>query len=172
MRAIHTLCAGLVLALLTACDKQAPSPPKAPPVPPPMSSQPEPPSPALEPAVPVAPAVPEPKPAPPAPVVPVKPSPSPPAPVKPKEPPVAATVAKPLPKARIDLSLPKELADQLAPEGTTGDLSEQPLLPQLFVEKPLPESPFQLNGKLITNEREDDYWRSVEGAELQFEFKR
>ncbi len=78
----------------------------------------------------------------------------------------------PVPKAKLDLSLPRDLADQLEPGDVIDALSEQPLLPQMFVEKPAPESPFQLNGKLITNEREDDYWRSVEGAELQFEFKR
>jgi hypothetical protein len=28
-----------------------------------------------------------------------------------------------------------------------------------------------LHGKLITNERDDDYFESIEGAQLQFEFR-
>ncbi|AOE86274.1 hypothetical protein [Pseudomonas sp. TCU-HL1] len=78
----------------------------------------------------------------------------------------------PLPKAKLDLTLPKDLVNQLESGDAMADMPDQPMLPKMFVEKPVPESPFQLNGKLITNEREDDYWRSVEGAELQFEFKR
>ncbi|WP_178083596.1 hypothetical protein [Pseudomonas sp. DY-1] len=173
MRSIHLLCAGLALTLLAACDRDAPSQPKSPPAPPPISASPEPARSASEPAAPVEPPpVPESKPVPPPPVPTPKPVPSPPAPVKPKEPPVAASTEAPLPKAKLDLTLPKGLVDQLQPSEATADLPDQPLLPQMFVEKPAPESPFQLNGKLITNEREDDYWRSVEGAELQFEFKR
>lgn len=171
MRSIHLLCAGLALTLLAACDKDAPSQPKAPPAPPPISSSPEPAPSADEPATPV-PAVPETTPVPPPPVPTPKPVPSPSVPVKPKEPTVTAATTVPLPKAKLDLSLPKDLVDQLQPNEAIADLPDQPLLPQMFVEKPLPESPFQLNGKLLTNEREDDYWRSVEGAELQFEFKR
>ncbi len=171
MRSIHLLCAALALTLLTACDKDAPSQPKAPPAPPPISASPESTPSTPEPAAPVMPA-PLQKPVPPPPVPTPKPVPPPPVPAQPNKPPEAATAAAPLPKAKLDLSLPRDLVDQLAPGDVTDALSEQPLLPQMFVEKPTPESPFQLNGKLITNEREDDYWRSVEGAELQFEFKR
>ncbi|WP_280351925.1 hypothetical protein [Pseudomonas sp. BN414] len=166
MRSIHLLCAGLALTLLAACDKDAPSQPKAPPALPPISSSPEPAPSAAEPATPV-PSVPETAPVPPPPVPTPKPVPSPPAPVKPKETPVAAATTAPLPKAKLDLTLPKDLVDQLQASEATTDLPDQPVLPQMFAEKPAPESPFQLNGKLITNERED-----VEGAELQFEFKR
>lgn len=76
----------------------------------------------------------------------------------------------PKPQAPLDLSLPAEVFEPLQP---LEPLDESPatLLPPLFVEKTEP-SPFQLNGKLITNERSDDYWDSLEGAELQFEFKR
>lgn len=173
MRSIHLLCASLALTLLAACDKEAPPPPKAPPASPPISSSPEPTPSVSEPVAPVEPPpLPETKLVPPPPVPTPKPVPSPPAPVKPKEPPVDAATTAPLPKAKLDLSLPKDMVDQLQPSEATADLPDQPLLPKMFVEKPVPESPFQLNGKLITNEREDDYWRSVEGAELQFEFKR
>lgn len=168
MRSIHLLCAALALTLLAACDKDTPSQPKAPPAPPPLTS-----SPAPEPAAPVeTPAVPESRPAPPAPAPTPQPAPMPHVPAKPAKPSTEPAVAAPLPKAKLDLTLPKELEDQLQPIEVTAELPDQPLLPQMFVEKPAPQSPFQLNGKLIHNEREDDYWRSVEGAELQFEFKR
>ncbi|BAN49499.1 hypothetical protein [Metapseudomonas resinovorans] len=170
MRSISLFGASLVLALLAACDKEAPTPPKAPPAPPPLSSSPQP-----EPAAPVEPvappAAPEPPP-PPAPAPAPKSIPQPPTPAKPKEPSVAVSVKAPLPKAKLDLSLPEELVEQLQPRIAEDEAPRQPLLPPLFVQKPAAESPFQLNGKLLTNEREDDYWRSVEGAELQFEFKR
>ncbi|MCU9950199.1 hypothetical protein [Pseudomonas sp. PDM13] len=76
-----------------------------------------------------------------------------------------------LPKAKLDLRLPKHLVDKLEPEIVEERKAEEPLLPPMFTEKAPTEGPFQLNGKLLTNEKEDDYWRSVEGAELQFEFK-
>ncbi|WP_205894791.1 hypothetical protein [Metapseudomonas otitidis] len=108
---------------------------------------------------------------------------------KPKPAPTKAETAKPKPKPapgkpkpskveqvklrepKLDLSLPKHLVDELEPRVKQEQHVEQPLLPPLFVEKPSEQSPYQLNGKLITNQREDDYWRSVEGAELQIEFK-
>jgi hypothetical protein len=73
-------------------------------------------------------------------------------------------------KAPLDLSLHPNVFDPLQPLEPLSDLST-PLLPPMFVEKSEPDSPFQLNGSLITNERGDDYWQSVEGAQLQFEFK-
>lgn len=72
---------------------------------------------------------------------------------------------------KLDLSLPKHLVDELEPRVKQEQHVEQPLLPPMFVEKPPEQSPYQLNGKLITNQREEDYLRSVEGAELQIEFK-
>jgi hypothetical protein len=42
----------------------------------------------------------------------------------------------------------------------------------MFGEKPEVQSPFQISGRLINNERVDDYWDSIEGAEVQFEFRR
>ena len=77
---------------------------------------------------------------------------------------------KPEPAAALDLSLHPNVFDPLQPLEPINDLST-PLLPPLFGETVQPESPFQLNGKLITNERDEDYWQSVEGAQLQFEFK-
>lgn len=107
-----------------------------------------------------------------------KPKPKPkPATPKPKPKP---TPAKPKPskveqvklrEPKLDLSLPKHLVDELEPRVKQEQHVEQPLLPPMFVEKPSEQSPYQLNGKLITNQREEDYLRSVEGAELQIEFK-
>ncbi|MBU0806318.1 MAG: hypothetical protein KKD30_08435 [Gammaproteobacteria bacterium] len=77
---------------------------------------------------------------------------------------------EPEPAAALDLSLHPNVFDPLQPLEPINDLST-PLLPPLFGEKVQPDSPFQLNGKLITNERDEDYWQSVEGAQLQFEFK-
>ncbi len=167
----------LALTLLAACDKEAPPKPKAPPAPPPMSSSPAPapaapaeapPSAAPEQPAPAPEAKPVPSPAPtPRPVSP------PPMPVTPKEPVQTASAKAVSPQAMtLDLSLPDDLSDTLQPDEVADELPVLPVLPQMFVEKPVPESPVQLNGKLLTNEREDDYWRSVEGAELQFEFKR
>lgn len=108
---------------------------------------------------------------------------------KPKPAPTKAEATKPKPKPtpakpkpskveqvklrepKLDLSLPKHLVDELEPRVKQEQHVEQPLLPPMFVEKPPEQSPYQLNGKLITNQREEDYLRSVEGAELQIEFK-
>ena len=75
------------------------------------------------------------------------------------------------PKVPLDLSLHTNVFEPLPPVVPLSDLSI-PLLPPMFGEKDKTEGPFQLNGKLITNERDDDYWQSVEGAQLEFEFKR
>ncbi|XQE68681.1 hypothetical protein ACOAPY_08995 [Pseudomonas sp. P3C3] len=176
MNLIRPMALGLVVTLLAACD-QAPAPPK--------------PTPAPEPA---APAVEQPKvPAPPAEVertVEAKPEQPPEAPrqeprvraAPPDKAPVEARVLpkpaqKPAPKveplspAALDLRLPDELVQRLE-LGAPLELTErEPLLPPLFVEKPAEPSPYQLNGRLITNDRVDDYWDSVEGAELQIEFR-
>tara|TARA_R110000782_G_scaffold85334_1_gene165949 strand:- start:1070 stop:1582 length:513 start_codon:yes stop_codon:yes gene_type:complete len=81
-----------------------------------------------------------------------------------------AVVREPDPEAPLDLSLNPNVFDPLQPLEPLNDRST-PLLPPLFGDKVAPESAFQLNGKLISNERDDDYWQSVEGAQLQFEFK-
>lgn len=154
----------LCLAWLSACER----------APEPVAQQPAP-----EPAVVTAPepapvaelAKPKPViPAPPAKVVENKP-------VPPAKPPVAAKpkpVAPPKPvepesKLALDLSVPQELFEQALESETHEELS--PVLPPLFGEKPEVQSPFQISGRLISNERVDDYWDSIEGAEVQFEFK-
>jgi hypothetical protein len=72
----------------------------------------------------------------------------------------------------LDLSLPDELLEPTQAVDTFGELPPT-LLPPLFDQPGGPGGPFQLHGKLITNERGDqDYWESLDGAELQFEFKR
>ena len=82
-----------------------------------------------------------------------------------------APKVEPLSPAALDLRLPDELVQRLE-LGAPLELTERkPLLPPLFVEKPVEPSPYQLNGRLITNDRVDDYWDSVEGAELQIEFR-
>ncbi len=98
-------------------------------------------------------------------------------PAAPAKAPVAAKpkpVAPPKPvepesKLALDLSVPQELFEQALESETREELS--PVLPPLFGEKPEVQSPFQISGRLISNERVDDYWDSIEGAEVQFEFK-
>lgn len=79
-----------------------------------------------------------------------------------------------LPPAKLDLHLPPEVIEQLTPTEPVEEVTEQALLPEMFVDKPTQPSPFELNGRLITNDHEksDNYWDSVEGAELQFKFRR
>lgn len=100
------------------------------------------------------------------------------APVK-KRPPVASKsksaseVAKTkLPSAGLDLSLPKEMVEELTPIGTVNLPKREPILPQMFGEK---NSGFQLNGRLLSNEMQlqlrNDERREVDGAALDFEFK-
>ena len=100
------------------------------------------------------------------------------APVK-KRPPVASKsksaseVAKTkLPSARLDLSLPKDMVEELKPPGTVILPKREPILPQMFGEK---NSGFQLNGRLLSNEMQlqlrNDERREVDGAALDFEFK-
>lgn len=69
----------------------------------------------------------------------------------------------------LDLSLPPELLEQPLAELESTELES--LLPPLFGEKNEPPSPLQISGRLISNEKEEDYWDSIEGAELQFEFR-
>lgn len=157
----------LCLGWLSACER----------APEPVAQQPAP-----EPAVVTAPepapvaevAKPKPvEPAPPAKVVENKPLPPAKPPVVAKPKPAAAPQPKPAEhesKLALDLSVPQELFEQALESETRDELS--PLLPPMFGEKPEAESPFQISGRLISNERVDDYWDSIEGAEVQFEFKR
>ncbi|MEJ3577079.1 translation initiation factor 2 [Pseudomonas fragi] len=83
---------------------------------------------------------------------------------------------KRLPSAKLDLHLPPEMVRQLRPLGTVPMPAHKPLLPNMFGEKSVEESPFQLNGRLLSNEMDlqlrNDYRRNeIEGAALDFEFK-
>lgn len=85
-------------------------------------------------------------------------------------------VAKPLPKPKLDLSLPKSMVNQLEPDVGDGPVVRKPILPSMFPAKPESDgSPFQLNGRLISNEMQlqmrNDSRRDVDGAALDFEFR-
>lgn len=168
----------LVVSLLSACDDQPSSPPPGPESPSvPMPTD----EPAPSPVAPVDP-VPEPKPEPaqtpetlPEPGSKVVEDTSLPKPADSKPKP-AAKVAKDeeLPPARLDLHLPRELVEQIQPDEPLEELTPPALLPEMFVEKPQKPGPFELSGRLITNDHgdsDDGYWDSVEGAELQFKFR-
>ncbi|MFK0311163.1 hypothetical protein ACIQUF_07925 [Pseudomonas sp. NPDC090233] len=113
---------------------------------------------------------------------PVKPASKQPAKVKPKpkakaaRKPVSKAVAKPLPKTKLDLSLPADMVNDLEPNVGSSTTRRKPLLPAMFTEKPQSDdSPFQLNGRLISNEMQlqmrNDSRRDVEGAAIDFEFR-
>jgi len=92
----------------------------------------------------------------------------------------AEVIANELPEPKLDLSLPKDLVKKLDPSTQAlGAPSSRitpgkPLLPSMFNETSASSGPFQLNGRLLSNEmqlqlRNDA--REVEGAALEFEFK-
>lgn len=155
------LSALLVLAgLLVACDD--PPAPKAPPTPPPPVVQPATPAPskAEAPAA-TAPSTDSAD----KPVVATEKKPAVSSAPKPKPAPKPAKDVV-LPPAKLDLRLPKELVEEIEPSEV---LSEQPVLPPMFVDKTPEVSPFELNGRILTNEQAGD--DSVQGAELQFKFR-
>ena len=85
----------------------------------------------------------------------------------------ASEVAKTqLPSANLDLSLPKDMVEELDPVGAVPLPKREPILPQMFGDK---SSQFQLNGRLISNEMQlqlrNEERREIEGAALEFEFK-
>lgn len=93
---------------------------------------------------------------------------------KPK--PKSKPVSKPLPNPKLDLSLPSEMVKNLKPDVGNAPLTRKPLLPSMFPDKPASDdSPFQLNGRLISNEMQlqlrNDSRRDVEGAAIDFEFR-
>ncbi len=77
-----------------------------------------------------------------------------------------------LPPATLDLSLPKEMVQELKPKGTVSLPKHEGILPQFFGEK---TSGFQLNGRLLSNEMQlqlrNEERRDIDGAALDFEFK-
>lgn len=74
------------------------------------------------------------------------------------------------PRPQLDLSLPPELIESTG--SADSGVAPAPLLPPMFEAEQAQVEPFQLSGRLISNEGEEDYWDSLDGAELQFEFKR
>ena len=93
-------------------------------------------------------------------------------PVASKSKPASEVVKTKLPSADLDLSLPKDMVEELKPVGTVTLPPRDTLLPQMFGDK---SSPFQLNGRLLSNEMQlqlrNEERREVEGAALEFEFK-
>lgn len=90
--------------------------------------------------------------------------------------PLAKSVTQPLPKPKLDLSLPASMVENLEPEVGEPVARRKPLLPSMFPQKPLSDdSPFQLNGRLINNEMQlqlrNDSRHDVEGAAIDFEFR-
>ncbi|VVN28380.1 hypothetical protein PS662_04741 [Pseudomonas fluorescens] len=96
-------------------------------------------------------------------------------PIASKSKPASEVVKTRLPSADLDLSLPEDMAEELKPIGTVPLPRRDAVLPQMFGDK-AGSSPFQLNGRLISNEMQlqlrNEERREVEGAALEFEFKR
>ncbi|MCW8276762.1 translation initiation factor 2 [Pseudomonas sp. PCH199] len=90
-----------------------------------------------------------------------------------KSKPASEVVKTQLPSPNLDLSLPKDMVEELKPIGTVPLPRHETVLPQMFGDK---SSQFQLNGRLISNEMKlqlrNEERREVEGAALEFEFKR
>lgn len=81
-----------------------------------------------------------------------------------------------LAKPAIDLSLPTDMASQLDPQGKVAPIAKKSVLPAMFAEKKTgKDSPFQLNGRLLSNEMQlqlrNESHQQVEGAALDFEFR-
>jgi type IV secretory pathway VirB10-like protein len=70
----------------------------------------------------------------------------------------------------LDLDLPADLFSASNAKDATEKKTSRPLLPPLFGRSSDSASPFQLSGKLISGKDGDDYWDSIDGAELNFEF--
>ncbi|MOA48835.1 hypothetical protein D3C78_1716380 [compost metagenome] len=95
-------------------------------------------------------------------------------PIASKSKPASEVVKTELPSAKLDLSLPKDMVQELKPVGTVPLVKREPLLPQMFGDKSA-NSEFQLNGRLLSNEMQlqlrNEERHEVEGAALDFEFK-
>ena len=76
---------------------------------------------------------------------------------------------------KLDLSLPPELVKQMTPPKSVIAAPRKPILPQMFGDGSSGGGPFQLNGRLLSNEMQlqmrNDNRRDVEGAALDFKFK-
>ncbi len=77
-------------------------------------------------------------------------------------------------RAVLDLSLPPALLARFAEQGDDLPESVPTLLPPLFKESSAAPRRFELGGRLLTTEPDperDDYWDSIEGAELELRFR-
>lgn len=171
MTVMRAFLGGLLLCALAACDSDQPPQPQAPSREPAGTTVLPTPVP-VEPTAPVPVAEPEPAPEP-APVPEARPRETPQVPSVPR--PAAAAPSRPV--APLDLSLPSEVLERfkLPDEVAVEPLEPSPLLPPLFVDKVHKPDSFELGGKLITSERplaDEDSWHSVEGVELQLQFRR
>jgi hypothetical protein len=96
----------------------------------------------------------------------------------------AAVIKKPLRSSaasskltplKVNLSLPPGLIKNMEFGKPLAEVEEVPVLPPMFGEAAPEPSAFQLSGKLITNERQkeqsDNYFDSVDGAQLSIEFR-
>lgn len=76
---------------------------------------------------------------------------------------------------KLDLSLPPEMVEQLTPPTNVISAKRKPILPQMFDSRDGSSDPFELNGRLLSNEMQlqmrNDNRRDVEGAALDFKFK-
>lgn len=81
-----------------------------------------------------------------------------------------------LPSPKLDLSLPADMVNKLKPDVGDAPVARKPLLPAMFPDRQgADDSPFQLNGRLISNEMQlqmrNDSRRDVDGAAIDFEFR-
>ncbi|WP_166366764.1 hypothetical protein [Pseudomonas akapageensis] len=87
----------------------------------------------------------------------------------------AEVISTRLPPAHLDLSLPQQMVDELEPPAQVVGVPRNGVLPSMFADKPAGDSPYQLNGRLISNEMQlqlrNDSRHEVEGAAIEFEYK-
>lgn len=90
----------------------------------------------------------------------------------------ADAVAAPVPPAKLDLSLPKAMVDNLEPASKEAakPVAGKPLLPALFPDKKPQTEDFQMSGRLLSNEMQlpmirNEGRRDIDGAAVEFQFK-
>jgi len=90
----------------------------------------------------------------------------------------ADAVAAPVPPAKLDLSLPKAMVDNLEPASKEAakPVAGKTLLPALFPDKKPETEDFQMSGRLLSNEMQlpmirNEGRREVDGAAVEFQFK-
>ncbi|WP_339509810.1 hypothetical protein [Pseudomonas sp. RL_15y_Pfl2_60] len=87
-----------------------------------------------------------------------------------KKSPATKPVAK-VPEVKLDLSLPKDLVQQLN-DADTHEYNAVKPLPPMFGPKDTQPKPFELSGKLLTDDTNGKgSLDSIDGAQLQFKFK-